>query len=226
MANGKKPPLIRADRSRHMFISPPGILSFPNLFTPRAVEENQEPSFSCDLIFDDFDLLKQDYKGAKAKPDGTFTTLPGVLRAIQNVKVDQWGADPKKWPAEVRDRFEKNVKLGDEKKHSDGKVMQGYAGNRFITVRTGQKYPPFLKNKNGDTCRPEDLYGGAICRVQVLCRPWISALGKGVSLRLLGVMKVADGEKFGIGGEMFDYEDGEGLELEGETLDDFDQIQF
>lgn len=221
----KKVPLVRIDRTRHMFISPPGILSFPHLFTPRAVEENQEPSFSCDLIFDDVESLKVDYKGKK-------TTTPAVLRAIQNVKMDQWGKDPKKWPRFTLPAGQTAgpVKIGNEKTYDDGTVLQGYADKRYITARSGMKYPPRLFNTDGSPARPEDLYGGCVARVQVLCRPWISTLGLGVSMRLLAVMKVADGEPFGLGGNMFDFEGGGddefGLIDESGGGDEFDQIQF
>jgi hypothetical protein len=203
-----------------MFISPPGILSFPHLFTPRAVEENQEPSFSCDILFADPEDFKKPHVGKKA-------SMPSILQCIQNVKIDQWGKDKTKWP-----KFAKpNIKKGNEKQYDDGTVLQGYEDVLYMTLRTGQKYPPRLFNINGSPARPEDLYGGAICRVQVLCRPYSTPLGKGVSLRLVAVMKVAKGEPFGIGGDMFDFEGDEDelqLDIDGnESADEeFDAITF
>lgn len=214
MAKIKKVPLIRIDRSAHMFISPPGRLSFPHLFTPTRVEENQEPSFSCDIIFNTLEEFKQPYVGKK-------TSTPSIAQCIQNVKRDQWGENSKKWPNFTF----KNIKKGNEKTYDNGEILQGYKDAFYMTLRTGHKYPPRLYNVNGSPATPEDLYGGCYVRVQVLCRPYITPLACGVSLRLLAVMKTAEGQPFGLGSDMFDF-DGDEEHGAEETENEFDVIQF
>lgn len=192
----KAKPIVRVNKARHMIITPVCRLSFPNLFVPRAWNEDEKKSFECDLIVDSKEAWKEEYAGKKTK------TL-SLRKAIFNAKLDQFG--PKDdWPEfeydVIHDGNDRTIGETDE-------VLEGYEDKSFIKPRTGEKYPPKLLLKNGDPASEEDLYGGCYVRAQILVRPYDTGKNVGVSLRLISIMKVKDGEKFGIGGDMFDTEE-------------------
>lgn len=206
----KAKPIVRVNKARHMIITPVCRLSFPNLVTPRAFndDKDEKKSFSCDLIVDSEDVWKEEYKGKKIQ------TL-SLRKAIFLAKTDQFG--PKSdWPEfefpEILDGDDRTIGDTDE-------VLEGYAGKSYIRPRTGEKYPPKLLLANGDPASEDDLYGGCFVRAQILCRPYDTGKNVGVSLRLVSVMKVKDGDKFGIGGDDFDYDDSEEND-ESENWDD------
>lgn len=208
-------PIVRVDKAKHMIITPVCRLSFPNLFVAKAHkdEEDGKKTFHCDLIVDSEDVWKEPYRGTK-------TNTVSLKKAILNAKLDQFG-EKADWP-----HFEHDpIRDGDDRTIGDTEeVLEGYEGMSFIRPRTGEKYPPKLLLKNGKPASEEDLYGGCYVRAQILVRPYDTGTNAGVSLRLIAIMKHAEGEKFGIGGDMFDVEEVEDEEEEswedGEEDDD------
>lgn len=208
----KREPIIKVKKDRHLIITPVARLSFPQLFTARSFEDNpnEKKVFRCDLIVDSEDVWKQAYKGKK-------TQTISLKKAIRNCKEDQWGEDQKKWP-----HFEYDViQDGNENTNDDDEIRDGYKDKSYIVPKSGEEFPPTLLLKNGKPATEEDLYAGCYVRAQILCRPYISGKNKGVSLRLVSIMKVDEGEKFGIGGDVFDIEEEEEEENENwDTTDD------
>lgn len=193
--------VCKVQNSRHMVVTQVGRLSFPNLFTPKAFQDkpNEPKYFSCHLIFDSIDELKMDWNGKRTK-------TPSLLKAIRYVKEDQWG--PKEnWP-----KFTYPVIFnGDDERNKDGEIRDGYEGKVYIRLKSGEKYPPKVVLANGAPATEQDVYGGCYVQAQILVRPYL--LPKpGVSLRLLGIRKVKDGEKFGAGADLFEYEEIDELE--------------
>lgn len=178
---------IKADNARHRVITPVCRLSFPALFTPRAFSEEQAAQFSCDLIFEERDELKEPYKGSKIE-------TVSLMRAVKNVKIDQWGKDESKWP-----KFKHPVfKDGDDRKNqTSGEVYEGYAGRWFVTAKSSEKYPPLVVGPDGKPADETMIYGGCWVRARLIARPYNFAGNMGVRLLLSQVMKVKDGERFG-----------------------------
>ena len=208
-------PIIRVNKERHMIITPVCRLSFPNLFvaTAHKDEENGKKTFHCDLIVDDEDVWKKAYKGTK-------TSTISLRKAIRNAKEDQFGEEAD-WPHFEHDA----IRDGDDRTIGDTEeVLEGYEGKSFIKPRTGEKYPPKLMLKNGKPASEEDLYGGCFVRAQILVRPYDTGTNAGVSLRLIAIIKDSDGEKFGIGGDMFDTEELDEEESWEDSEDDEDDI--
>lgn len=203
----KRAKIIKVNKARHMIITPVVRLSFPNLFTAKAFQDNprEAKTFYCDLIAENEDVWKEPYKGKK-------TQTVSLKKAIRNCMVDQWGEDKADWP-EVEHPA---IREGDDKTNEDGEVLEGYEGKSYISPRSGEDYPPKVTLvKGGALADEKDVYGGCLVRAQILCRPYDTGTKAGVSLRLLSVMKVDDGEKFGIGTDLFDVDDDEDEESEG-----------
>lgn len=206
-------PIIRVNKERHMIITPVCRLSFPNLFVATAFkdEEDAKKTFHCDLIVDEEKVWSKSYKGTK-------TNTISLAKAIKNAMEDQFG-DEADWPHVEHEP----ICDGDDRTIGDtDEVLEGYEGKSFIKPRTGEKYPPKLMLKNGKPASEEDLYGGCYVRAQILVRPYDTGTNAGVSLRLIAIIKDSDGEKFGVGGDMFDTEEVEEDEESWEDGEDED----
>lgn len=209
----KVKPIIRVNKERHMIITPVCRLSFPNLFvaTSHKDEEEGKKTFHCDLIVDSEDVWNQPYNGKK-------TQTISLKKAILNAKTDQFG-EKADWPHMEHDA----IREGNDRTIGDSdEVLEGYGDKSFIKPRTGEKYPPKVLLKNGKPASADDLYGGCYVRAQILVRPYDTGTNAGVSLRLIAIIKDSEGEKFGVGGEMFDIEEEEEVNS-WDTGDDSDE---
>lgn len=210
----KRVPLIKTNKARHMVITPVARISFPTVFTPRAFEDDPDgiKYYQCDFIFNSLDELKGPYQGKK-------TQTISVLQAIHNVKCDQWGKDKDAWP-----KFPYPVtKKGNERTNEDGEVLEGYADKIFIKAKSGEKYPPKIIGIDGRPLTSDvQVYGGCYARAQLLARPYQFGKNFGVKFTLLQLMKVKDGEKFGMPSDVFDISelvDDESSDFDSETDD-------
>ncbi len=187
--------LIKTNRARHMVITPIGRVSFPQVHTPRAFEDNPDgqKTYQLDLIFDSLEILKTPYVGKK-------TQTPSLVTAVLNVKKDQWGADKEKWPKFPFPCFRK----GDERVNDDGDCLDGYAGKIFIKAKSGEKFPPKVLGADGRALSQSEFYGGCYARAQLLARPYQFGKNFGVNFTLLQVIKVREGDKFGMPSDVFD----------------------
>lgn len=188
--------VVRVNNARHMVVTQVCRLSFPALFTPKSFQDkpNEPKQFSAHLIFDSMEDLKKPWAGKK-------TQTPSLTKAIAFAKEDQWG--PKeKWP-----RFPyPNIMKGDEERNKDGEVRNGYEGKVYVKVKSGEDFMPKVVLANGAPATEADVYGGCYVQAQILVRPYLMP-NPGISLRLLGIRKVKDGDKFGAGADLFEYDD-------------------
>jgi ssDNA-binding protein len=192
----KQSSVVRVNNARHMVVTQVCRLSYPALFTARAVVDGEAKNFSAHLIFDSLDDLKKPWKGKKTK-------TPSVMGAIRFAKEDQFG-DKDDWP-----RFAyQNILKGNEEKNEDGKIKDGYEDKYFIKVKSGEKFPPKIVLANGSPATEQDVYGGCFVQAQILVRPYVKPK-PGVSLRLISIRKVNDGDKFGSGVDLMEYEETE-----------------
>lgn len=205
--------IVKMNMERHMVITPVCRLSFPQLFTPRAFQdlEGQPKSFQCELIFDDSDAFKEAYKGKK-------TQTPSMARVVTNAKIDQWGKDKDDWPKMPNRVF----KIGNDRKSKDtGEVYQGYEDKVFVTVKSGEKFPPRIVGKDGKPIGENEMYGGCYVRAQLVARPYIFGKNHGVRFLLFSVMKEDDGERFGgVPNDVFDVSEADADEVFGDDETD------
>jgi hypothetical protein len=188
--------IVKINMARHMVITPVFRVSFPQVFTARAYEDAEDAKkvFQLDMIFDDKEDFKEQYRGKKIQ-------TPSMMKVVSNAKFDQWGKDKAKWP-----KFNFPVfKDGSERVNSDGEVYAGYEGKWFVTAKSGEKFIPKVIGKSGQPLSEEEFYGGCFARAQLLARPYAFGKNFGVRFILLQVMKEKDGERFGgVGADVFD----------------------
>lgn len=192
----KQTKIVRINEARHMVITPKFRVSFPSVFTARSFQDDpdQKKSFSVDMVFDSPEDFKKKYAGKKKQ-------TVSMMGAVMNAKIDQWGADKKKWPTMPHKIF----KSGDERTNKDGEVYQGYAGKVFVTAKSGEKFPPKVVDRFGKPITEKEFYGGCYAQAQLIARPYDFGGNRGVRFMLLQLMKLEDGERFGgIADDVFD----------------------
>lgn len=146
-------------------------LSFPHLFTARAVNEGDKPKFSCNLILDD-------EKHAKL--------IRTLERAIDKVADEHWkGKVPKTLKICLRD--------GDEYADKDGYGE----GTHFLTASSDKRPPVVDRDMTPIADEDDKVYAG--CYVNVTIRLWAqdNKYGKRVNAALRAVQFVKDGDAFG-----------------------------
>lgn len=193
----KRIEIIKTNSERHMVITPIFRVSFPQVFTPKAFEDNEKKSFQIDMIFDEADL-KLPYNGKKIQ-------TVSMKKAVLNAKVDQWGEDKSQWPTFTYPVF----KDGNERTNDEGVIYQGYEGKIYVTAKANEDKKPRILDKYGKVITDEaEIYGGCYARAQLLARPYASGKNQGVSFKLLQLIKQKDGDKFGgFTSDVFDVED-------------------
>lgn len=155
-------------------VTPTVRLSFPVLFKPRKVNENDATAkFSATLLFD-----------AKAQKTKEFKRLQQEVEAVIEEK---WGADrPKKLklPFLTTDDFDK--------------VPDGYTDDMVIVRTNTVQAPGVVDRQNQPILNESDIYPGCYVRAAVHAYGWEHRTGgKGVSIGLDHVQFVKDGESFG-----------------------------
>lgn len=186
-------PVIRTPKAR---------LSYPHLFTPRAMEESGEKRYQCCLIFD---------KDAQHSPE-----FKAMQQQALKVGVEKWGADRAKWP-KLRYPFRK----ADEKRLPDGTLPPGYPeGSIFINLSSVQ--PPSCVLPSMAPASERDLYPGCFVRASVRAFTFEKRGNKGISFGLNNVQKLGEGQP--LGGRTTaetDFEPVEATMLDGDTDDPF-----
>lgn len=150
-------------------------LAFPDLFVPKAIEEDKDPTYGCNLLF----ALDADMTDLKA--------------AVRQAGEEKWG----------KERFDELVRtkqlrlpFKDQAEKADKWV--GYTEGFYIITRT--KEQPGLINRQGQPILdPTAVYGGLQVYASVNAYAWEHRTGgNGVSFGLLNLMVWKDdGTKWG-----------------------------
>lgn len=153
-------------------------ISFPQLFTAKAVNNQGDPRFSACFMFDP--------KSENAKQMAT---------AIEAVANEKWGAKAKGILGELiaKDRVAYKAY---EKKSESGDVYNGFAGTHHVNASNKTRPLCLDKNKAPITAEDGKLYGG--CYVNASIELWTqdNEFGKRINATLRGVQFVRDGEAF------------------------------
>lgn len=168
-------------------------ISYPDLFTPKAMNEGDKPRYAAHFL-----IPKGDAQIAEVK------------KAMQQVAKEKW-ADKAK---EMYQRLEKGDKLC--LRDGDAKEADGYEGHFFVSAaRTKESGRPDVRDRQKNKVSEDNspIYAG--CFVNAVLDVWAmdNKYGKRICAKLLGVQFVSDGDAFVAGSKASD-EDFEDLEDE------------
>lgn len=160
-------------------LTPEFRVAFPKVFKAERNDLNGKDEFSVVALF---------AKGADLK---------ALKAAAKEAAEKKWGADPKKWPKNMRDPFRDQ---GDrEKEDDDGNAYlpAGYEKGAIYLNLKSQKRPGVVDAKVQDIIDETDFYGGCYARAQVNAYAYEQKGNAGISFGLNHVQKLRDGESFG-----------------------------
>lgn len=144
-------------------ITPVGMLSFPNLFTPRAAAPGQEPMYSASCLFD-----------AKAQQSPEYTAM---RKAAHEAGVKKWGAEKMKDTS-----FTRGLRM--PFRPAGEKAYAGYEeGMTYIAARTKDQ-PGVLDARNQEITVPADVWPGQLCRLFVAPFAYDFSGNRGISFAL------------------------------------------
>jgi hypothetical protein len=161
MTNDKKKDLQRVT-------TPVARVSFPKVFKADAYED-QEPKFSCTLLFP------------------KTADLSALRKAVHAASVKKWGADEKKWPKNLRSPFNDG---------NDKTDLQGYKNTIYISAKNKHRPQVVDQKLNPITEEDDTFYAGCFARFSLRAYAYDTKGNKGVSFSLEAIQKHSDGERF------------------------------
>lgn len=163
----------------HKTWTPQGVLSYPNLFEPRANEyKNNKLFYQATILIPKVDMFDE------------------LANEMQRISEQAFGPQYRK----LSTHSNCAIKDGDKMVDKDGilKTNHPEAGHWVISTSTGESKPPMVIDRQG---RPitnrNEIYGGCIGQLLVTPATYRVTKNFGVSLYLVAFMKLADGESFG-----------------------------
>ncbi len=177
-----------------------GRLSYPNLFTPRAANEQAAPKYSATLLI----------------PKTDTATIQRVQAAIDAAVQD--GVDRHVFKQPIDPSHSKYPPLRDGDLPNDSGEPRGpeFAGHWFISAKAGAQRKPFIVDQQLQPIIDEnDIYAGCYVNMAVQFFAYENSGNKGISAALVGVQFVKDGER--LGGPALEAEDVFGVINGGNT---------
>jgi hypothetical protein len=175
--------------------TPPIRVSFPTIFTPRAIEQGQTPKYSIVLMFD--------------------KTNADHLAALKALFTEAQAAFNAKWPANadgtpnakapripLKGHDKSPFKDGDTACNSQGIPLSEknpeYAGH-FVVRAASTTKPLVVDRATQEVLDSAAVYGGCWCKVNLNPYAYDTAGNKGVTFGLNGVQFWKEGDSFGGG---------------------------
>ena len=162
----------KKDRDAAYCITPEFRVSYPHVFQPYKQQDDPDGpgKYSVTMLF----------------PKGT--NLDALKKAAHAALVKKWGADPKKWPRNLKRPF----RDGGEKVGTDG-YEEGMifiaAGSKTRPGVIDQRKAPIVEADNS-------FYAGCFARASLQAFTYDKAGNKGVNFALQNIQKTRDGEPF------------------------------
>jgi hypothetical protein len=190
---------LKTDLKGVKFTTPIFRMSFPQLIKPKAFQEGAKPAYSVVMLFD----KDQD--------------LSEMKKAILKAGQEGFGPDRKSWP-------EVSLPWRD----GDSQEYEGYADKIYATAKSYNRI--LLVDRDKQKILDEsEIYGGCYGRAVCVAKATESGGKFFITLYLQGVQKIKDGEAFGAGASVHDFEDLEDdntLEDDVDDSDDDDGLGF
>ncbi len=147
----------------HDFKSPPGVLSFPHLFTPKPRAQGRPPEYSLSLIFSPKDMDHKNWQAMK--------------QAIYDAAADEFGADKVKDP-----RFMQTLDL--PIREAEKKNYEGYLpGHKYISAWC-KEAPQVIDRERLRIVDQSRVFAGQRAVISGRAFGWTNSDKKGVSLFL------------------------------------------
>lgn len=156
-----------------------GRLSFEHIFSPQAPNDNAEPKYSLTLL-----IPKNDPQ------------IPAIQTAIQAAVTD--AVERGTFKQAINPAQTKYPPLRDGDSMTDSGEPRGaeFNGHVFISAKASTKHKPFVVDGNLQPIIDEsEVYSGCYVNVAIQFFGYSNSGNKGVSASLIGVQKVADGER-------------------------------
>ena len=158
-----------------------GRLSFEHIFSPQVPNEQAEPKYSLTLLV--------------PKNDPQIPAIQQAIKAAVDDAVERGTFKQAIDPAQT-----KYPPLRDGDSMTDSGEPRGpeFANHVFISAKAGTKRKPFVVDGNLQPVIDEsEVYSGCYVNVALQFFGYANSGNKGVSASLIGVQKVADGERLG-----------------------------
>ena len=177
-----------------------GRLSYPNLFTARAANEQAAPKYSATLLI----------------PKTDTATIQRVQAAIDAAVQDGVDRHVFKQPIDPSHSKYPPLRDGDLPNESGEPRGPEFAGHWFISAKAGAQRKPFIVDQQLQPIIDEnDIYAGCYVNMAVQFFAYENSGNKGISAALVGVQFVKDGER--LGGPALEAEDVFGVINGGNT---------
>lgn len=171
-------------------ILPPALGSYANLFTPRAIEEGQEPKYSLSLLF--------------PKKDAPATALCAPAKGLWNERERQTGLSLllQAIDAVATAKFGPNYKTDRKLRMPlhDGDVDQSdkseYAGCVYVNANASKdRQPGIVDSRLQPIFEEKEAYSGCFFRASVSVYAYDKAGNRGVGIGLNNVQVVKKGDR-------------------------------
>ncbi len=147
-------------------------LNYVNLFTPRSVEEGDEPRYSATLLIPKTDII----------------TINHIKEAIEKSKEN----GKTLWGGIIPENLKIPIKDGDLEKSED----KDYTNHYFVNAAA--KYKPGTVDLNlNEIIDPKEIYSGCYVRCAINFYPYRQDGNFGIGCSIENVQKLADGEILG-----------------------------
>ncbi|MDK8794212.1 DUF2815 family protein [Corynebacterium sp. MSK041] len=159
-----------------------GRLSYPNLFVPRAANDQAAPKYSATLLI----------------PKSDTATIQRVQAAIDAAVQD--GVDRHVFKQPIDPSRSKYPPLRDGDLPNDSGEPRGpeFAGHWFIAAKAGTQRKPFIVDPQLQPIIDEnDIYAGCYVNMAVQFYAYENSGNKGISAALVGIQFAKDGERLG-----------------------------
>lgn len=162
-------------------VTPPFRASYPNLFKPKLNKLNNKQEYSVVALFKKGEDLK------------------ALRKAIEDVATEKFG--PKaKWPKTLRMPLRDQAEKAKEDEGTGQMVLpDGHEEGAFFLNLKSNLPPSIVNQQKDDIIDTAEIYPGVWLRAQVNVYAYDQAGNKGVSVGLVHIQKVKDGESLGGG---------------------------
>lgn len=170
------------------FTTPPGVLSYPNLFAPRPnrLKPDAPAKFGCVVVFDAEAQATKEWKDLVAE--------------VKRLALEKFGIEQKQPDGSTKrilPRTAKNpIKRGEDKLTQAGDRVDGYGDGTLFFSATSTRRPAVV-GLEFEPLQAADLYPGCLVRISVAPFAYDAEGSKGIAMGLRNVQKVGDGERLG-----------------------------